>query len=508
MNEAGVEVLGPGRRMVEGRFEILRVIGEGGWATVYLARECEGGRLVALKVLSLRSDDEATLASFQERFEREAQAASRIAHPNIVAVHEVGVLCGREQQPYLVMEYLEGHDLAQELARHGALTLERTLRLMLPVVSALARAHECGIVHRDLKPANLFLVSPGAADERLVVVDFGIARLSGQASRLTERAALFGTPAYLSPEWIEHRQAAPAMDVYQLGLILAEMLTGEPVVSDELLYQCLRRHVSGTLELPPALLEGPLGPVLRRALAREVGERYADARALERALASCVARSLATERTTCPATAPAELLIEPSATALPTLERHAFAAEATTLAACEAPPSEATAWRIGSQSKLLTLAPGSALLSGGSPLRATVRRGRWPQRAALAAVLVMLALSGWWLASLPTHTDAHGAATVTTLRAAPAPEDRAAPAAALALPTPESAHDEAEHDEAHAVTLLYARLEALCVAMRAGVAGGSGATAAVPPSARSTSATTPRRKGPAPRRARRMPVLP
>ena len=281
-NLVKLDRLGKGE-ILNGRYEILGYIGSGGFAEVYRGRDLEIERSVAIKVLNpaLLTGEEERRREMLARFKREARSAARIQHPNIVTIFDVGDI-EAHGPPYIVMELLDGWDLEDQLERRGLLPIERLLPLFLGALEALGEAHRLGIVHKDLKPSNLFLSRPGTRHETLKIVDFGIAGLNDEG-RLTSTGQVLGTPQYLAPEYIETQTVSPALDVYQMGLILVELITGQPVVEGENAWQCALTHTSGKLEIPEVLRHGPLAAVIERALqtapqARyEGGEAFADA---------------------------------------------------------------------------------------------------------------------------------------------------------------------------------------------------------------------------------------
>ena len=265
---------------IDGRYEILDKLGSGGFATVYRGWQLNLDQPVAIKVLNVPPG---APESFVERFYREARTAAQIRHPDVVTIFDYGVT--EDGRPYIILELLEGDSIEEELTDRGPMAPQRILRLFTRCLDALQAAHDLGIVHRDLKPANLFLTGAGTRVETLRVLDFGIAyMLDDRETRLTGTGQFLGTPQYLAPEYIEDHGVTPALDVYQMGLILVEMFTGGPVVNSDNTYQCILRHCSGKLDLPMELIGSPLGPVLKRALSRDVNERYPDAGAFRDAL--------------------------------------------------------------------------------------------------------------------------------------------------------------------------------------------------------------------------------
>ena len=257
MEEPG-KLLTPGT-VVADRFRILDVLGEGGFAVVYLAEQLALDRLVALKIL-WRVASSRRQAEFEARFLQEAHAAARIDHPGVARVYDYGIwdLTG---SPWIALEWLRGRDLATELNSRGPLLPSRALARMRELLAVLSVAHQKGIVHKDIKPPNLFLVNVASVAERTTLLDFGIARiLDDDALRFTATGELLGTPHYLPPEYIRDLVVSPAFDVYQCGLVFAEMLIGRPVLADLNHAEAMSAHTGGRLNLPAALLDGPPRP--------------------------------------------------------------------------------------------------------------------------------------------------------------------------------------------------------------------------------------------------------
>lgn len=214
-------------KTLAGRYLVERPIGEGGMATVYRARHTLVDRPVAVKILSSRLMNDPSL---RERFRREAKNAAALAHPNIIEIYDYGETDGAV---FLVMELLHGAAL-QTFVDQGPMDPGRVASLGLQIVQGLARAHDFDVIHRDLKPENIFVVQSGHGRETVKLLDFGIAR-STHDTRLTNAGEIFGTPQYMAPERITSIDAGPAADLYAVGCILFEMLTGRlPFESQEL----------------------------------------------------------------------------------------------------------------------------------------------------------------------------------------------------------------------------------------------------------------------------------
>ncbi len=266
-----------------GSYVIDRQLGQGGMAVVYEARHRVIGRRVALKMLL---PHQAVNAELSQRFQREGEAAARLEHANAVAVLDGG--CDARGTPFLVLEYLDGEDLGAVLAREGRLSVERTVDILVPMIAAIAAAHDLGIVHRDLKPENLFLARRHG---QLVpkVLDFGISKINeAESMKLTRAESLLGTPHYMSPEQAQGAGQADALsDQFAIGVMLYECATGQCPFEGNSLFAVLAAIVGSALKPPSELVPG-LDPVFEaivtRALSKEPEARFPDLRVLGAAL--------------------------------------------------------------------------------------------------------------------------------------------------------------------------------------------------------------------------------
>jgi len=261
------------------RYRLIEQIGAGGMAVLYKAQDLELGRLVAVKVLrpSLVNDPE-----FLMRFKREAQAAANLSHPNIVTVYDVGQ--DGPKAHYIVMEYVPGQDLKKLIRARGVFEVDAALAIIVEVCKGIGYAHRAGLVHCDVKPQNI-LVTP---DNTIKVADFGIARaLAGPLPDTEGEDVVWGSPHYFSPEQAAGEPPTPASDVYSIGVVLFELLTGRlPFVGHdyrELALAHIKQEPPSLLEINPAL-PVELDRIVRKVLSKEPAARYRTADQLGRIL--------------------------------------------------------------------------------------------------------------------------------------------------------------------------------------------------------------------------------
>ena len=261
-------------RLLDGRYRIGPRIARGGMASVYEATDIRLDRVVAVKVMhpGLGDDDE-----FAARFVREARAAARLSHPNVVAVYDQGAEDGTV---YLAMELVPGHTLRDVIRKESPMSPARALALVEPMLSALAAAHRAGLIHRDIKPENVLI----ADDGRVKVADFGLAKaVSTDTQHTATGGVLIGTVSYLAPELVVDGRADARADVYAAGVVLYELLTGTKPHEGESPIQVAYKHVHEDVPPPSALVPGIpayVDALVSRATARDRGLRPADASVL------------------------------------------------------------------------------------------------------------------------------------------------------------------------------------------------------------------------------------
>jgi serine/threonine-protein kinase len=272
-------------RVVDGRYRILAKLGQGGMGSVYKVEHLAMGKLAAMKLLHPALTQDAEIG---RRFRREAEAVSRLSHPNTVQVFDFGESLGLM---YLVMELVKGEDLGQILRRDGPLPFRRARPILMQVCDALSEAHEAGVVHRDLKPENLLIARARDGHDVVKVLDFGLAKLrdSEELNTVTARGSLVGTPFYMSPEQIRGEDLDARSDLYSLGAVMYRLITGDHPFSAPTPVAVLTMHLTDELVLPsdrrPELaIEPAVDEIVRRAMAKRPQDRYGSADELKLAL--------------------------------------------------------------------------------------------------------------------------------------------------------------------------------------------------------------------------------
>lgn len=260
--------------IIDGRYELTKLIASGGMAIIYEANDLRLDRKVAVKIMHAHlADDEKFIA----RFIREAKAAAALSHPNIVSVQDQGWNQSGIPAVFLVMEMVEGHTLREYLSERGALSPAETIRYLIPVLSALDAAHKIGIVHRDIKPENILISKSG----RVKVADFGLAHGELIGNTMTaESSVIMGSVSYLSPEQVQRGVADSRSDVYAVGIVAFELLTGEKPFSGDTPIQIAYRHVNERVPAPSSIVPGipePLDALVQRATHVNPDQRPRDA---------------------------------------------------------------------------------------------------------------------------------------------------------------------------------------------------------------------------------------
>ena len=258
-------------RLLDNRYEILEVLGVGGMAIVYKARCHRLNRLVAIKILK---DEYSQDEEFCRRFHAEGEAVAMLGHPNIVSVYDVS---NTGVADYIVMELIDGISLKQYMEKKGVLNWKETLHFAIQICKALEHAHSRGLVHRDIKPHNIMVLKNGS----IKVTDFGIARVMSKSNTLTKEA--LGSVHYISPEQAKGGRVDDRSDLYSLGTVMYEMITGRPPYDGESPVAVAIQHINGGARMPSTLnpnIPGGLEQIIMKAMAHEPGDRYASATAM------------------------------------------------------------------------------------------------------------------------------------------------------------------------------------------------------------------------------------
>jgi serine/threonine protein kinase len=419
--------------MLAGKYKILKKIGEGGMGSVYIANQEPIDRKVAVKVLLGKlAEDEISV----RRFEQEARAISKMQHPNTVTIYDFGRTDdGHDSERlYIVMEYLKGRTLTQVLRADHQLAGPRASRIVRQVCASLADAHGAGIIHRDLKPDNIFLTEVGGDRDWVKVLDFGVAKLadSESAGTLTQTGMIFGTPKYMSPEQAEGRPLDYRADIYALGVILYELLTGRPPFVADTPVGLLLKHISESPpsfgQLRPDLQVDPrLEQIVMKALSKApddrfqmVGELAAELEAYERAASGGYVIPTGTVPTPMSHGLPTEVVPGAPQPAMTPAELKSPDAVPPNLSEGVAAPTAGSATAPDQSLATHALSPGqSTVAAPGATVQAPARGGKKSSAAVLAGVAVVFA--GLGLAAVMMLQPAERESSVDDVQSLSAP---------------------------------------------------------------------------------------
>ncbi len=261
---------------LDNQYEIISVVGKGGMSFVYKATHLLLRKTVAIKTLLPHLTVQATSL---QRFQQEAQAASNLKHPNIIAIHNFGTT--PDGEPYLVMDYVEGSSIAEEIDKYGFVHVDRAVEIFIQVADALAHAHQRGIIHRDLKPSNILLLEKEGKKDFVNIVDFGIAKMlpqdGSEAINLTQTGEVFGSPLYMSPEQCRGEKLDARADIYSMGCLMYETLTGRAATSGDNTMEVLYNHIHeipAPMKAPLTYIPSQLEKIVFKTLAKDPAQRY------------------------------------------------------------------------------------------------------------------------------------------------------------------------------------------------------------------------------------------
>jgi hypothetical protein len=312
------------------RFEILERIGEGGTGVVYRAKQLSVDRVIAIKVLGAHVS---TDPSWVKRFHNEARAASRLDHPNTVRLIDFGQT--KEGLLFIAMEFLSGRSLRAEIEKLGRLPPNRVLRILSQMCASLSEAHNQGIIHRDIKPDNVYLVDMKGAGDYVKVLDFSVAKLDAPDAQVTRAGVVFGTPQYMSPEQGRGVPLDARSDIYAVGVVAYEMLTGKPPfdakIPTEVVMMHLRDKPAPLVGLPPQLTT-----IVMKALEKDAARRQQSAEELDNECQQCLAE-LFPRQTPGPGSVPIVAAPPPVQAPVPQAPKAMHVAEQKTMMAQEAP---------------------------------------------------------------------------------------------------------------------------------------------------------------------------
>lgn len=259
-------------KVIDGRYEIQAKVGEGGMGVVYRARQVSIDRVIALKMLSPQM---AADPNWVQRFYNEAKACSRLQHPNTIRMFDFGQTA--EGRLFMTMEFLDGSGLRQAI-QQGPFAGQRVIKILIQCCASLAEAHSIGIIHRDIKPDNVFLLNMPGSPDFVKLLDFSVAKLLQEGDKMhTQAGVVFGTPQYMSPEQGRGLPLDARSDLYALGILAYEMLTGRVPFNDENPMSVIQMHLRNEVPPMPAQIPYPVQQVVRRALEKDPARRYQSA---------------------------------------------------------------------------------------------------------------------------------------------------------------------------------------------------------------------------------------
>jgi|CXWL01.1.fsa_nt_gi serine/threonine-protein kinase len=390
LNQGGADrMLG---RVVKNKYRIVRKLGQGGMGAVYLAEQMGIGHQVALKFLKTEFSNDTEIA---RRFMNEAKSYALVAHPNAVTFHDFGQ--DEDGNLFIAMEYLDGIDLKKHIQEQRRIPLSEAANIILQVADVLANAHSKGIVHRDLKPENIML-RKGMRGVHAKVLDFGIARLLGESTKLTMAGAIAGTPRYMAPEQVEGKEVDARADIYALGIVLYECMTGVQPFDGATIGDILRAQVSKpmpTLQMAAPDLDYPeVERIIQQACAKAAAERFHDMFEF----ASQLSKAIPTQAGKVAAYSPPPKVATPGALTDMDLDGHSATLMRGASAVAVATPSPGSGTQVapeaGGSTESAGVALNRSLKMGAPPLATPASKTPW---VLIGGALVAVAGVGGWM---------------------------------------------------------------------------------------------------------------
>lgn len=260
--------------VIAGKYHLDELLGRGGMAEIYRATQLNIGKSVVIKVMHRSLSTQSTSL---KRFQQECRVTAQIDHPNIVSVYDTGI--SEDQRPYLVMEFIDGESLRDRLSRDGVMDFALSAQILMAVCAGLDAAHQQGVIHRDLKPENIMLRNTQSRPDWVKIVDFGIARLKEGSDKLTKTGMTIGTMDYLAPEYLRDQIIDQRCDIYALGIILYELITGHCPFIAHTSIGVVAKHLWGTIEQPSKIMGaitygGTIDRIVQKCLEKDPQNRY------------------------------------------------------------------------------------------------------------------------------------------------------------------------------------------------------------------------------------------